>query len=150
MPWQELIAWYEKNTTPARDDRVVGHPWAFARFSDGTRIEPHHRWIYRERGDLQAAFPDPYDAAPGKLTFLEWCDTEGRIRFPEFFGSGADEAPPAPARPQAAMTLAMAARLSLLACAPRAGRALRERVMRMLRREGVSGIARRLRGIHAR
>jgi hypothetical protein len=146
---QELIAWYENETAPRPGDRVSEWPWAFARFSDGTPISAHHRWIYRDRRDLQAAFPDPYDASPGKLTFREWCDTEGRIRFPEFFGTHAEDSPPLPSAPRAPMTLWMAFKLLLLAFTPRAGRPLRQRLVRLLRTEGFGGITRRLRRLHA-
>jgi hypothetical protein len=141
---QELIAWYERETQPARDDPVVSTPWAFAAFADGTKIEPHHRWLYRERRDLQAAFPDPYEVHPVKLTFLQWCKTEGRIRYPEYFTQGKEPrfaAPPTHSGVSASMT----AHLFLLLFAPKAGKSLRSRLVQILRREGLTGIARRLR-----
>jgi hypothetical protein len=145
---QQLIGWYERETAFDKDDPASKWPWAFGRFSDGTPIQAHHRWIYRDRRDLQQAFADPYDASPGKLTFLEWCNTEGRIRYPEFFGDTPSDAPPVPSRPRAGMGLAMAFRLFLLMFAPRAGRPLRQRLVRMLKTEGIGGITRRLRGSH--
>jgi hypothetical protein len=145
---QQLIAWYERETAFDDRDPASATPWAFGRFSDGTRIEAHHRWIYREARDLQIAFPDPYDAAPGKLTFLEWCNTEGRIRFPQFFGRSPAEAPPVPSRPRARVTFVMAVKLLALMFAPRAGRPLRQRLVRTLKAEGLGGITRRLRGSH--
>lgn len=146
---QELIGWYEREAVPVAGDRVNDWPWKFAHFSDGTRIEPRHRWIYRDNRDLQMAFPDPYDAGPGKLTYLEWCNTEGRIRFPQFFGAHSEEAPPLPARPRARFTLGMALKLLALAFLPRAGRPLRQRLVRLLKTEGFGGITRRLRGHQA-
>lgn len=146
---QELIAWYERETAFDDRDPASAWPWAFGRFSDGGRIEPRHRWIYREAGDLQQAFPDPYAASTGKLTFVDWCNTEGRIRFPEFFGHAIESAPPIPSRPRARVTLAMALKLLILMCAPRAGRSLRQRLVRTLRAEGVAGITRRLRRSHS-
>jgi hypothetical protein len=146
---QELIGWYERETQFDDRDPASAWPWAFGCFSDGTRIEPHQRWIYREARDLHTAFPDPYDAKPGKLTFLEWCGTEGRIRFPQFFGKTAGEAPPLPSRPRARVTFTMGLKLFVLLFAPRAGRPLRERLVRTLKTEGVGGITRRLRGSHS-
>ena len=140
---QELIAWYERETAPERDDPVTRTPWAFARFDDGTKIERHHRWLYREYKDLQAAFPDPYAAGGERMSFLEWCESEGRVRFPHFFGKdGAKFSPPInfPGVPPG-----MALRLFVLMFSPKAGRSLRERFYRLMKREGVSGIARRLR-----
>lgn len=140
---QELIAWYERETAPARDDPVTRTPWAFAKFGDGTPIKPHHRWLYREYKDLQAAFPNPYATGGEAMSFLEWCETEGRVRFPQYFGKDGASGKYAP--PKAGVPPAMAMRLFLLMFAPRAGRPLRERFGRMVRREGVAGIARRLR-----
>ena len=141
---QELIGWYERETEPARDDPVVTTPWAFARFADGTKVEPHHRWLYRERRDLQAAFADPYEVHPTRLTFLEWCRTEGRIRYPEYFAQGA-EAAYAPPPTHSGVSPTMAMHLLLLMFAPKQGKALRTRLVQMLRREGFAGIVRRLR-----
>jgi hypothetical protein len=141
---QELIAWYERETEIVRDDPVNTAPWAFGRFDDGTKVEPHHRWLYRERRDLQLAFPDPYQARSTKLTFLEWCRTEGRIRYPEYFAQD-DKAVFAAPPSHSGVSPGMAMHLLLLLFAPKAGKALRARLLRILRREGVGGIARRLR-----
>ena len=141
----DLVAWYEKETAPARNDPVNQWPWAFARFSDGTKVEAHHRWLYREYKDLQAAFPDPYEVSTEKLTFLDWCRTEGRIRFPQFFSRDGGPAAFSPAPSHSAIPPGMAARLFLMMLSPTNGRALRGRMARMLKREGIGGIARRLR-----
>ncbi len=141
----DLVAWYEKETAPARNDPVNQWPWAFARFSDGTKVEAHHRWLYREYKDLQAAFPDPYEVSTEKLTFLDWCRTEGRIRFPQFFSKDGGPAAFSPAPSHSAIPPGMAARLFLMMLSPTNGRALRGRMARMLKREGIGGIARRLR-----
>jgi hypothetical protein len=146
---QELLAWYEKETEPEASDPVTATPWAFGKFSDGTPIEPQHRWVYRDRRDLQTTFPDPYDASSGKLTYLAWCQSEGRIRYPELFGAFHGKVAPAPTRPQSRLTFGMALKLLLLCAAPRAGRPLRQRILRMLRTEGLGGIRRRLRSMHA-
>jgi hypothetical protein len=141
---EELIAWYERETEPQRDDPVTRTPWAFGKFADGTKIEPKHRWIYRDRRDLQDAFPDPYEVSDTKLTFLEWCRTEGRVRYPEYFAQGKDAAySPPPAHSGVSPSMAM--HLVRLMLAPKAGRALRMRLVQMVRREGFAGIARRLR-----
>jgi hypothetical protein len=141
---ESLIAWYERETEPPRDDPVMRTPWAFARFADGTKIEPQHRWLYRDRKDLQLAFPDPYEVSSSKLTFLEWCRTEGRIRHPEYFAHGKK---PAYAMPpgHSGVSPRMAMHLAGLMFQPKAGKALRVRLVKMLRREGWAGIIRRLR-----
>lgn len=144
---EELIAWYEREIQPARGDPVVDWPWAYGGFSDGKPIPPHYRWIYRENRDLQTAFPDPYDASGTGLTFVEWCQTEGRIRFPHLFGKGTPS-PPFPSR--GGVPTGMALKLGMLMLSPRGGRALRSRLVRLLRREGIGGVTRRLRGTLAR
>lgn len=142
-----LIDWYVRETAPARDDPVNRVPWAFGRFADGTPIEDRHRWVYRERPDLQYAFPDPYDNASDKLTFLGWCETEGRLRFPALFAK--DAPTPQDARAERpGISLGVGLRMLALMFAPRAGRSLRQRLMRLIRREGLGGVARRLRGQH--
>ena len=142
-----LIAWYVRETAAAQDDPVTRTPWAFGRFSDGTPVEPRHRWVYRERPDLQYAFPDPYDNSPEGLTFFAWCETEGRLRFPALFAK--DSPKPEDVRAeQPGISLGVGLRMFALLFAPRAGRSLRQRLMRLLRREGLGGVARRLRGSH--
>jgi len=55
--------------------------WAFGHFSDGTPITNDQRLAYRMRKDLQAAFPNPYEAEG----FLDWWKSKGEIQFPELF-----------------------------------------------------------------
>jgi hypothetical protein len=107
-------------------------------------VEERQRWIYRERPDLQYAFPDPYDNAAEGLTFPDWCATEGRIRFPGLFAKGA--LLPQHVRVQSpGVSLAVGLRLLVLLFAPRAGKSLRARLLRLLKREGLAGVAHRLR-----
>jgi len=141
---QELIGWYERETAAARDDPVNDWPWAFGRFSDGTPVKAHHRWLFRENRDLQLAFPDPYYAGTDRLNLIEWCRTEGRVRFPQFFGKDGGPARLAPPPGHPPLSRRTAVKLALLMFAPRSGRSLRIRLVQLLKREGFSGIARRL------
>lgn len=141
---QELIAWYERETAAATEPRTARTPWAFGRFSDGTPIESPHRWLYRERVDLQTAFPDPYRSGTDELSFLEWCNTEGRLRYPGYF-AGDGSAGRASLPGGSSMSYGAAWRLGLLLFAPRGGKLLRMRLAGLLRREGLGGIRRRLR-----
>lgn len=61
--------------------RSQKNPWAYGAYSDGTPINKEQRLVYRERTDLQACFPDPFDAS----TYLGWWNTQGRIDFPDLF-----------------------------------------------------------------
>ena len=81
-PCSELISWYEREIAIADRDPVSEWPWAFGRFSDGTPIEAGHRWFYRDHRDLQRAFPDPYDAATDRPTYLGWCKYGGAAALP--------------------------------------------------------------------
>lgn len=136
---RELIAWYEREIEVAGNDPVSRTSWAFGRYCDGTRIEAWQRRLYRDRTDLHDAFPDPFDATAGNAnsdsaSYLRWCMTVGR-----FLHSDGDGTLRVPLRGGVAL------RLAALALAPRAGRSLRQRVLRILRVEGLSGIVRRLR-----
>ena len=117
-----------------------------ARFSDGTPVERAHRLLYRESPDLHKAFPDPYDATPGRPSFRGWCQTEGHLRYPQVF-PWKPEFDPAHLPPlHARLSVGAMMRLSLLMMSPRGGKSLRGRLYRMFQREGLQGIARRLPG----
>ena len=143
---QQLIGWYERETAASRGDPINAWPWAYGKFSDGTPIQAHHRWLYRENQDLQNAFPDPYDSTREGLTFLDWCRTEGRVRFPQFFAKDGGPVKYAPWPRHEPVSFPMAMKLGLLMFAPKAGKSLRMRLVRLVKREGMGGIARRLWG----
>lgn len=142
---QELIGWYEKEIVPNADGPEKRQPWAFAKFTDGTTILPRHRWLYRNRLDLQSTFPDPFLAGTEELTFLEWCRTEGRLRYPDFFAAADDDLVSAPLTTGSTIPFGVAWRLFFLLFAPRGGKLLRARLQRLVHREGFAGITRRLR-----
>lgn len=133
-PVRELIAWYEHEIEVADGDPVSRTPWAFGSYSDGTRIESWERRLYRDRADLHDEFPNPFDAPSGAGGYRQWCRTEGRLL--RDAGDGAL---------RVSVHGAAALRLAALALAPRAGRSLRQRVLRILRAEGLHGVLRRLR-----
>jgi hypothetical protein len=143
---QELINWYEAEIATADRDPISEWPWAFGRFSDGTPIEIGHRRVYRDHEDLQRAFPDPYDARADRMSYIDWCRTEGRIRYPDVFAEGGARRAPKPARLDTRVSLPTALRLFGLMLSPRSGKALRERCRRVFRREGLAGFARRIHG----
>jgi hypothetical protein len=58
----EIWDWYRRQV---REKALAGLPpryWAHGSYSDGTPIPKAHRVLYRTRPDLQAAYPDPFDA----------------------------------------------------------------------------------------
>lgn len=74
----ELWRWYREQVAVATSPGIPERYWAFARFADGTPIARAHRLLYREREDLQAAFPNPF-GADGKSDFAEWLEGEGLL-----------------------------------------------------------------------
>lgn len=77
----KLVNWYAKQTEELAKDPLAKEPWAYGVYSDGTPISKAQRVVYRERTDLQSAFPDPFDAT----TYLVWWNTQGKAEFPELF-----------------------------------------------------------------
>jgi hypothetical protein len=154
---QELVQWYERSIVTRDADPASRVPWAFATFSNGETIHRGHRVIYRVRPDLQEEFPEPFDAgAGGNSGYLGWCRRHGRRQYPDFLPMPKPYAdwrvlndPPRPAlavrgvRP-ARLTLRQHLRRALVDRA-HADR-LRAELSVLLRREGWSGIWRRMRG----
>jgi hypothetical protein len=143
---QELISWYEGEIAIADQDPISKWPWAFGRFSDGTPIEAGHRRLYRDHGDLKKAYPEPYDAATDRSSYLGWCKSEGELRYPELFGRGGAHRAPKGPRMNTSVSLPMALRLFRLLLSPKSGKSLRARARTVLKREGWGGFARRLHG----
>lgn len=79
----ELVQWYADAARFDDDEPVSRIPWAFSRYSSGDPIPTGHRRLYRARPDLQAAFPDPFDASAGGLR--AWMLTQGPLEHPEYF-----------------------------------------------------------------
>lgn len=80
---QALVDWYHEKTRFDDQDPASKVRWAFGSYDDGTPIPVGHRRVYRERVDLQAAYPDPFDARGQSL--LYWMRHQGPIEFPEHF-----------------------------------------------------------------
>lgn len=74
-PVYEIWNWYKRQVGAATDPTIPERYWAYDAYADGTKIEKSHRVLYRERGDLQAAFPDPFTA--GRGSYRNWLATEG-------------------------------------------------------------------------
>jgi hypothetical protein len=77
----ELIDWYTAQTNIAKGAVLETRPWAFAAFDDGTPIGAAQRIVYRERVDLQRAYPDPFESAG----YLAWWNMQGKLEYPELF-----------------------------------------------------------------
>lgn len=74
-PVYEIWNWYKRQVSAATEAAIPERYWAYEAYADGAKIEKAHRVLYRERGDLQAAFPDPFAAGPN--SFRAWLEAEG-------------------------------------------------------------------------
>jgi len=68
----QLRDWYIAQCRIHGQDALGRLPWAFGRFSNGEPITRDHRLLYRNRVDLQRAYPDPFDAAAGASSYFQW------------------------------------------------------------------------------
>ena len=75
FPVYEIWGWYKRQVTAATDPAIPERYWAYEAYSDGTPIEKPHRVLYRQRTDLQSAYPDPFQAGPG--SYSQWLAREG-------------------------------------------------------------------------
>lgn len=146
----QLINWYANETASLAQDPLAKEPWAYGTYTDGTTISKVQRLVYRERTDLQAAFPDPFDAT----TYLAWWNTQGKVEFPDFFNDETRDL--AMAKLSSVLTpgyrgggdcvdwgkLGGILRQSLLQ--PKSGLEIGKRGWEILKNEGISGLKRRL------
>lgn len=75
FPVYELWAWYKRQIARTTEARIPERWWAHGVFEDGAPISKAQRRLYRARGDLQAAFPDPFRSGPG--SYQQWFEAEG-------------------------------------------------------------------------
>lgn len=76
-----LIAWYAWRTkflAPA-----AGLDWGLRCFDNGEEIASAHRHIYRDRLDLEATFPDPFQTTETEPGLLGWPRQTGPVEYPE-------------------------------------------------------------------
>jgi hypothetical protein len=81
----DLIGWYQRALEADRDHRAEHTAWAFGRYADGSAIPLCHRYIYRERKDLQQVFADPFEAADSE-SYLRWLQHQGPMEYPDVIG----------------------------------------------------------------
>ena len=146
----QLVNWYANETASLAQDPLAQEPWAYGTYTDGTAISKPQRLVYRERTDLQAAFPDPFDAT----TYLAWWNSQGKVEFPDFFSDETRDL--AMAKLSSVLTpgfrggsdavdwgkLGGILRQSL--SQPKSGLEIGKRGWEILKNEGVSGLKRRL------
>lgn len=77
----DLIKWYTRQIDTLGRDPVALVPWAYQTFSNGEQITRAQRVVYRERVDLQTAFPDPFEAEG----YLQWWRSHAAKEYPGLF-----------------------------------------------------------------
>lgn len=75
-----LIDWYDKQTRHLASDPLTRKAWSYGRFSNDEAIQPLQRLIYRERVDLQRAYPDPFDASSSG--YYSWLQGQAKHEYP--------------------------------------------------------------------
>lgn len=83
-----LIEWYDKQTRDLGNDPLARIPWAYNAFTNGEKITRSQRLVYRERVDLQAAFPDPFESSG----YQSWWNTQGESEYPALFDKATEKA----------------------------------------------------------
>ena len=73
----ELRQWYIQRCE--EEGQALWGPRAcvYQHFSNGQAITRKHRVLYRERPDLQAAFPQPFDASDPSRSYCHWFEAHG-------------------------------------------------------------------------
>lgn len=148
-----LVNWYDKSTTDLAADPLSRVPWQYGVYSDGAPVERIHRFLYRQRADLQRAFPDPFDVT-ATPNLKSWMQTQGPKEYPSLFDPKTREATMLELSRNVGLIFdpngeAAAGRSlwTLLATSlrhPTSGVRLIRRGFQVLRTEGVAGISRRL------
>ena len=73
-PVYEVWRWYKSEIAEVTDPKIPERYWAYDHYDDGSKIAKAHRVLYRERSDLQEAFPDPFSTQGGG--FRAWLIAE--------------------------------------------------------------------------
>lgn len=149
----QLVSWYERGTHEAAQDPLSAVVWAYGSFSNGQSVTKVHRFIYRERVDLQNTFADPFDASDAKSLYT-WLIHQGPKEYPQLFDRkteavalvelsrnltpGFRRGMGLPGRNSARELLAQAVRNPVF------GVGLAKRAITVLRREGLGGLKHRL------
>jgi hypothetical protein len=82
---RELVEWYRNETRLLASDPLSSKAWAFGKFDDGQPILPEQRLIYRERVDLQRAFPEPFSSPESGKSYQSWCKSQAPLEYPALF-----------------------------------------------------------------
>lgn len=73
----KLREWYISACQAQGQDSLGTRPSIYASFDNGEPIARLHRLLYRERDDLRAAFPDPFDTSDRNRSYYHWFQANG-------------------------------------------------------------------------
>lgn len=119
-----------------KDLRAEGHGdlrytgWDYGQFENGDPIPPSARRLYQTRHDVQSAFPNPYSVV--EPCFMTWWKAENA------------QASVVSAKTCGVERQGLIGLLVQSVCSPRHGFGLVKSALRLLRREGISGLMRRI------
>ena len=80
----ELVGWYKKQIKRLSREPLARVPWSYGMFASGKKISRAQRIVYRERVDLQQAFPTPFDDS-GKEGYLSWWNAQSEKEYPQLY-----------------------------------------------------------------
>jgi hypothetical protein len=145
-----LMRWYEERISALGKDPLCRIPWFYGFFDNGESITLSQRVVYRERVDLQHAFPDPLSATG----YLQWWKKQAPREFPELFDDRLSGAalqrlssrlsPGFRAGGEEGEMISLAGLLMHALKNPRTAQRLASRSVEVLRAEGMVGFLRRL------
>jgi glycosyltransferase involved in cell wall biosynthesis len=71
-----LRQWYLSRTERTEDKTFSKRRWTYSFFSNGEAIAAEQRHLFRDRKDLQEAFPDPFEVPGPGVGFYYWYKAE--------------------------------------------------------------------------
>jgi hypothetical protein len=74
----ELRGWYLAECERMGQSKLGRVPSIYSHYDNGQPITKSQRLLYRERGDLQAAFPNPFSTRNVDQSYWHWFEANGR------------------------------------------------------------------------
>lgn len=68
----ELWDWYDRELILCGQEKYGSRDWLYNRFDNGEKITAEMRELYRDRQDLQQAFPDPFTTESENGGYWKW------------------------------------------------------------------------------
>lgn len=71
----DLRNWYIRSCAAMGQNEVVGIPWGYGSYENGTAIQTDHRKLYRNTPELRVRFPDPFATSDPERSYHHWLQT---------------------------------------------------------------------------